>query len=135
MNRHVSHVLCHVSRLNKYLEPFEFCEQSEIDDNIRYKLLQLRNRNEPEFVGMVIPNRLKEIPTNVLSQYELRMGKQQEETPLDEDKEEDDIVSRRLRGLKQLRQIYTLIFQKSINTNNNLAYEDVVNEQVVSDIE
>lgn len=83
---------------------------------------------------MVIPNRLKEIPTNIFSQYELRKGEQKRAMDVEENGE-SDILSKRIHGQKWLKQIYTLIFQKTINASNNLVYEDVVNEGVVSNIE
>lgn len=48
---------------------FNFCHISEIEENIRLKILQLRNQKEIEFDGMLVPNRIKEFPMNVLSQY------------------------------------------------------------------
>lgn len=116
------------------MQPFAFCEKDDVEGNIRLKLLQLRNRNEPEFVGIVIPNRLKEIPTNVFSQYELRKGEQKRAMEAEENGE-GNLMSKRINGQKWLKQIYTVIFQKSINASNHLAYDDVVNEGVISNIE
>lgn len=123
-------------RLDPDLNDLSFCHRDEIDKNIRFKVLELRDRNEPEFVGVAVPNRIKEIPTNILSAYKKRVSK----TLLTEDYDETEdleggIESRRSRGFKNLKLIYAKIFQEVKCIENNLEYEDVVNETLVKHVE
>lgn len=126
----------YIFRPSNCFKILQLCDQSEIETNIRFKLLQLRDRKEPEFVGMVIPNRLKEIPTNIFSQYKQRVEEQQNLTFLEEhDNSEDELILKRSQGKKRLMQIYTLIFQKCLMAKSNLEYEDIMNEKIIPQIE
>lgn len=114
----------------------DFCDAEELNRNIRFKILELRDRNEPEFVGMVVPNRIKEIPSNVLSAYKKRIDDSKALLEDDYNEEmEDDIESKKSRGLKNLKLIYTRIFQQCKCIDRNLEYEDVVNERIVKHVE
>lgn len=125
-----------VFRCNPAMAPFEFCEPKDIDENLRFKVLELRDRNEPEFVGMVVPNRLKEIPTDILTDYNRRRKEEGKNLIEDEfDYDEDEIDSKRIHGRKYLKQVYTKVFQQCRNAENNLIYEDVVNEKLLPHIE
>ncbi|KAL3285284.1 hypothetical protein HHI36_019394 [Cryptolaemus montrouzieri] len=121
-------------RLNPYQKGFEFCHISEIDDNIRMKILQLRDRNEPEFDGMVIPNRIREIPANILKDYKRRIAHEREGFFVD-DEVEDDYDSKRKIGARNLKQIQTKVFQKCKSAVNNLEVEDVVDEKYLVHLE
>lgn len=112
----------------------EFCSMNEIETNLRFQVLQLRDRNEPEFVGLPVPNRIKEIPINILSEYKKRLN---ETTYLQEDGDDDndDIDSKRSRGSKYLKQIHVKVFQSCRCSQNNLDYEDVVDEKLVFHVE
>lgn len=116
-------------RLNAFLEKFKFCEKIDLQQNIRFRFLELRNQNEPEFVGMVVPSRLKEIPSNVLTAY-LKRIKEENDGYLEDDFE-NDIDLRRSNGFKYLKKIYTKVFQQYRCIENNLEYEDVVNEKMM----
>ncbi|XP_045464797.1 coiled-coil and C2 domain-containing protein 2A isoform X2 [Harmonia axyridis] len=115
-------------RLNPYQKSLEFCDISEIDDNIRMKILQLRNQNEPEFDGMVVPNRIKEIPRNILKDYKRRIANEREGLFMEESKEEG-YDSRRKNGMRIMKQIHTKVFQKCKNSTNNLEIDDILDEK------
>ncbi|KAF5294949.1 hypothetical protein FQR65_LT10662 [Abscondita terminalis] len=122
-------------RKDPEMSRFEFCEMKDLEIDLRFQLLRLRNQNEPEFVGMVIPNNSKEIPENVLDDYKRRIAEEQLDLMLDEDSCDDQINGKRVQGRKYLKQVYTKVFQKCRNTQNNLVYEDVVNEKLIPRIE
>lgn len=120
------------------MAPFEFCEWSDLENNLRFKVLELRAKNEPEFVGMIVPNRIKEIPLSILDDYHRRIYEERKSKLLEEDDEElkdNEIDTKRSRGRKYLKQVYTKVFQQCRNTENNFIYEDVVNEKIIPQIE
>ncbi|KRT78722.1 hypothetical protein AMK59_7779, partial [Oryctes borbonicus] len=116
-------------RCNPELQRLVFYNTSKIRENMRFQMLQLRNQNEPEFIGMLIPNRVKEIPTNVLVSYYKRIKGEKSKFHLEDT---DDIDLRIFNGQKYLKQIHIKIFQQCRNTPNNLTYDDVVNERLLS---
>jgi hypothetical protein len=123
-------------RLNQHLERWKFCDQKIIEDNLRLKVLQLRNKNEPEFDRMTVPNRIKEIPRDILADYERRVASERENlTVEEEDDDEDEIEKKRSRGRKLLKQIHIRVFQKCKNSQNNLTFEDVVDEKFLPQLE
>lgn len=112
------------------MKTMEFCAFNEIEENIRLKILQLRDQNEPEFDGMIVPNRLKEINFNALADYKRRIASAAAQNGCNFDEEfDEEIRSKRSYGEKYLKQIYIKIFQQCKNSNNNLCYEDVVDEK------
>ncbi|XP_044766711.1 coiled-coil and C2 domain-containing protein 2A [Coccinella septempunctata] len=115
-------------RLNPYQKPLQFCNISEIDKNIRMKILQLRNRNEPEFDGMVVPNRIKEIPLNILKDYKRRVANERDGLFMEETKAEG-YDSKRKNGMSIMKQIHTKVFQRCKNATNNLEIEDILDEK------
>ncbi|KAK5642284.1 hypothetical protein RI129_008451 [Pyrocoelia pectoralis] len=120
---------------NPEMAPFEFCEMKDIDGDLRLQILQLRNQNEPEFVGMVVPNRIKEIPSNVLDDYKQRVEEESQGLMIQSEDYSNEIDAKRFNGGKCLKQVYTKIFQQCRNTQNNLIYEDVMNEKIIPRIE
>lgn len=109
---------------------------NEIETNLRFQVLQLRDRNEPEFVGLPVPNRIKEIPINILADYKKRLNENiylQEDGG--DDDEDDEIDSKRSRGSKYIKQIHVKVFQNCRCSQNNLDYEDVVDEKMVFHLE
>ncbi|KAK4876668.1 hypothetical protein RN001_009174 [Aquatica leii] len=117
------------------IAPLEFCETKDLEKDLRFRLLALRNQNEPEFVGMVIPNSAKEIPENIFDDYNRRIAEEKLGLMLDVENYDDEIDEKRLNGRKYLKQVYTKVFQQCRNTENNLVYEDVVNEKIIPRIE
>lgn len=77
-----------------------------------------------------MPNRHKEIPNNILSAYKKRLTEEHKNFILEEDYD-DDIDVKRSRGRKYLQQIHTKLFQLCRCVQNNLEYEDVVNEKLL----
>ncbi|CAH0545749.1 unnamed protein product [Brassicogethes aeneus] len=120
-------------RLNPHLESLQFCDIKEIENNIRLTMLQLRNQNEIEFDGMTIPNRVKEIPLNALADYKKRLAV--EDKVFYEDDFDVDFEQHRSNSKKYLRQVHNKIFQKCKNYDNNLLYENVVNEKYLPYLE
>lgn len=117
-------------RLNPQMNKWHFCDRSILDENIRLKILQLRNDCEPEFDRMLVPNRIKEIPLDALADYNRRIAKEKEQLVADDDEDDDaEIDSKRKRGKKHLREIYTKVFQRCKNSEHNLTFEDVINEK------
>lgn len=109
----------------------------ELNRNIRFKMLELRDKNEPEFLGTVVPNRIKEISTSALAAYKKRVTESRgvlEDDNFDEE-EEDTIEAKRARGIRSLKLIYTKILQQCKCVDHNLEYEDVVNERMVKHVE
>ncbi|KAK9876719.1 hypothetical protein WA026_014958 [Henosepilachna vigintioctopunctata] len=115
-------------RLNPHQKSLQFCDVSEIDNNVRMKLLQLRNQNEPEFDGMVVPNRIKEIPVNIFKDYKRRIALERDGF-FAEDDEDNDYDSKRKNGVRNLSQIHIKVFQKCKSAANNLEIEDVLDEK------
>ncbi|KAJ8935130.1 hypothetical protein NQ318_015785 [Aromia moschata] len=116
-------------RLSPYVENMTFCNISEIEQNVRLKILQLRDQHEIEFDGTVIPNRIKEIPFNILDEYKRRVASEKGGSIEEDDNSEDEGETGRSLGKKYLRQVHVKIFQKCKNSDNNLEYESVVNEK------
>lgn len=105
---------------------FKFCNSCEIDQNVRFKILQLRDRSETEFDGIVIPNRIKEIPFNTLDIIKNhKLGENFSQT----------IDAQENHGRKYLKQIYIKLFQICKNSENNLVYESVVDEKYLAHFE
>lgn len=109
-----------------------FCSNADIEQNIRFIVLQHRNDNVPEFSGMVVPNRLKEIPFNVLENYLQRLKNLKQDF---NSNTEDNVEVRRSRGKKFLREIFMNIFQKCRNSEDNICYEDVVDEKYLANFD
>lgn len=114
-------------RLSPHIRDFQFCDPKELEDNLRLTVLQLRNQHEIEFDGMLIPNRVKEIPFNILADYKKRIAT--EDRISYEDDDDADYERQRINSKKYLRQIHNKIFQKCKSSDCNLLYEDVVNEK------
>lgn len=78
---------------------------------------------------MPIPNRIKEIPFDILNDFTRRKALE-EKGFFDEDIDyEDDIETQRNYGKKYLKQIYVKVFQRCKNIDDNLEYESVVDER------
>lgn len=92
------------------------------------KILQLRNQNEPEFDGMVVPNRVKEISSIILKDYKRRIAHEKDGLFMEKTKEEG-YESKRRNGKRIIKQIHTKVFQKCKNTTNNLEIEDILDEK------
>ena len=101
-------------------------QNMDLNSNVRFEVLKLRDSNEPEFMGMVVPNRVKEIPTNMLSAYKKRIkgdgSYQVLKTSFDE-----NVDGNRFRGRKYLQMVYTGIYQKCRSAERDLTYEDILN--------
>lgn len=87
----------------------------------------MRNQNEIEFDGVPIPNRLKEIPSDILEAYKRRKALEERDY-FEEEFDDDDVESQRNMGKKYLKQVYVRVFQKCKNIDCNLEYESVVDE-------
>lgn len=117
-------------RLEPNKKLFEFCDASEIDENPRFKMLRLRDKNEPEFQGVVVPNRIKEIPADAFVAYEKRCAENQ--SPLvPEDFRKDDIDAQRQWGLKYLHIAENKVIQLSKIAENKICLEDVLTENTI----
>ncbi|XP_056639717.1 coiled-coil and C2 domain-containing protein 2A [Diorhabda sublineata] len=104
-----------------------FCNISEIEENIRLKVLMLRDKKEIEFDGLLVPNRIKEFPVNILSQYNKRKAAEDKESLSDE--VDSDFKTQYNFGKKFLKQVHIKVFQMCKNTDNNLDYESVIDEK------
>lgn len=113
-------------RMNPLQKDFIFCNHKDIEQNIRFIVLQHRNNNVPEFSGMVVPNRLKEIPFNVLENYLQRLNNCKHDFILNT---KEDIESKRSKARTFLRQTFMNIFQKCRNSEENISFEDVLDEK------
>nr|XP_022912420.1 coiled-coil and C2 domain-containing protein 2A [Onthophagus taurus] len=116
-------------RCNPEMKKLSFYSPEKINSNLRFQVLQLRNKNEPEFLGMYVPNRLKEIPENILTNHNQR--KKQERT-LSADSEDDNVDAKRLHGIRCLKQLHTKVYQQCRSSQNNLTYENIVDERLIS---
>lgn len=115
--------------MNPLQKDLIFCNHADIEQNIRFIVLQHRNNNVPEFSGMVIPNRLKEIPFNVLENYLQRLNNLKQDF---NSTTEESIEAKRSRGKRFLREIFMNIFQKCRNSEDNICFEDVVDEKYLA---
>ncbi|VEN53011.1 unnamed protein product [Callosobruchus maculatus] len=113
----------------KACEELQFCDISKIEQNIRFTLLRLRDKKEIEFDGMLVPNRIKEIPFNILADYKRRKATEEKGYMSEENEYEDEYEAQRKYRKKYLKQVYTKVFQRCKNTENNLEYKSVVNEK------
>lgn len=111
------------------MEDFKFCNSCEIDQNVRFKILQLRDQNETEFDGIVIPNRIKEIPFNMLDIIKIGEKRRFSQTIGTETNPQEN------HGRKYLKQVYSKLFQICKNSENNLVYESVVDEKYLAHFE
>ncbi|XP_044269143.1 coiled-coil and C2 domain-containing protein 2A [Tribolium madens] len=116
-------------------QEWQFCDPKLIEDNLRLKILQLRNQNEPEFDRMTVPNRIKEIPLDILADYNRRVAMEQENLVEEDEDDDDEIEAKRSKGRKLLKQIHIRVFQKCKNSENNLTFEDVVDEKFMPQLE
>lgn len=91
--------------------------------------MQLRDQKEIEFDGVPIHNRIKEIPFDILSDYHRRKDLEGRGDFLEDVEYEDEIEAQRSTGKKYLKQVYTRVFQKCKNIDDNLEYESVVDER------
>lgn len=117
-------------RLSPYKENFKFCEILEIEENARFKILCLRDQNEAEFDGVIIPNRVKEISFPTINSIKNHKD--------GEDKYQNtgnEIEAQIRYGRKYLKQIYRKLFQMCQNSENNLIYESVVDEKYLAHFE
>lgn len=118
--------------MNHLSSSFHFSNIAEIEENIRLKVLRLRDQKEIEFDGMLVPNRVKEIPFNILSDYKRRKALEKKGYLIEEsDDYNDEFESHRNYGKKYLKQLYIRVFQKCKSIENNLNYESVVDERIL----
>uniref|UniRef100_A0A6P7GYL8 Coiled-coil and C2 domain-containing protein 2A-like n=1 Tax=Diabrotica virgifera virgifera TaxID=50390 RepID=A0A6P7GYL8_DIAVI len=75
---------------------------------------------------MVVPNRVREIPVTILNPYMRR--KASEEKGYISDDDDTEYKAQYNFGKKRLKQVYLRVFHLCKNTENNLDYESVVNE-------
>lgn len=118
--------------MNPLQKDFTFCNNIDIEQNIRFIVLQHRNNNVPEFIGMSVPNRLKEIPFNILENYLQRLNNLKHDHSFES---EESIELKRSKEKKYLREIFITIFQKCRNSENNVCFEDVVNEKYLANFD
>lgn len=118
--------------MNPLQKDLIFCNNADIEQNIRFIVLQHRNDNVPEFSGMVVPNRLKEIPFNVLENYLQRLKNLKQDF---DSNTEENVEVKRSRAKKFLREIFMNIFQKCRNFEDNICYEDVVDEKYLANFD
>lgn len=78
---------------------------------------------------MVVPIRLKEIPFNVLQSYLQRLNDLKQDF---NSFSEDDLEVKRSKGKKFLKQVFMNIFQQCRNAEDNLCFEDVVDEKYLA---
>lgn len=81
---------------------------------------------------MVVSNRIKEIPLNILHGFEQRRLHSMENYEPDDDADIDTIRSH---GEKFLKEIFIKVFQHCHNTQNNLLFDDVVDEKCLAHFE
>ncbi|CAH1125789.1 unnamed protein product [Ceutorhynchus assimilis] len=112
-------------RLSPYADELEFCKIEDIQKNIRFQYLKLRDQKELEFDGTLIPNRIREINFGLLNDLKKRKALE----AIQDDEFEEDPDSLRDTGRRRLKQIYTKIFNKCKSLDNNLSYESVVDEK------
>lgn len=116
------------------MDPFTFCDDSDIENNPRFKLLKLRDNNEPEFKGLVVPNRIKEIPSDVFENYEKRIKEEQVSSDALNDQFEDNIDVQRKWANKYLEQAENRIVQLSKIAERRMTLKDVINEEIIPSI-
>lgn len=118
--------------MNPLQKSLQFCSAEDIEKNVRFTILELRNRNVPEFSGMVVSNRLREIPINVLHGFEQRQIYSKQKYEPEDDTEIDSIRSH---GEKFLEDVFVKVFQQCRYAQNNLLFDDVVDEKGLAHFE
>lgn len=78
---------------------------------------------------MIVPNRLKEIPFNVLHSYLQRLNDLRHDF---EYKTDDNVEVKRSDGRKFLKQVFMNIFQQCRNSEDNVCFEDIVDEKFLA---
>ncbi|KAH1006630.1 hypothetical protein HUJ05_007344 [Dendroctonus ponderosae] len=101
-----------------------FCKIQDIQANLRFQYLKLRDLNEIEFDGITIPNRMRELPINLLTDFKKRKALE-----VEDDGPDGDPRTLRETGKRRLRQMQKQIFQKCKGLRDNLSYESVVDEK------
>lgn len=117
-------------RLEPEMRALEFCTSEEIDNNPRFKMLRLRDRNEPEFQGAVVPNRVKEISEDAFVAYEKRCEENQSSVMIEEFRK-DDIEGQRKWGLKHLQRAENKVIQLCKVAENKMTLQDVLTEETI----
>lgn len=119
-------------RLDPDLNCLEFCASSEIENNLRFKLLKLRNSNEIEFKNIVVPNRVKEISPDIFVEYERRKKEETISTELIiEQLKNENVDLHRKWAYKFLNQTEHRIIQLSKIAEKRISLNDVLNEELI----
>lgn len=119
-------------RLDPDLNCLDFCATSEIENNLRFKLLKLRNSNEIEFKNIVVPNRVKEISPEIFVEYERRKKEETIRTELIiKQLKNENVNLHRKWAYKFLNQTEHRIIQLSKIAEKRFSLNDVLNEDLV----
>ncbi|XP_034250216.1 coiled-coil and C2 domain-containing protein 2A [Thrips palmi] len=115
---------------------FDFCEPSFLDKNRRLRLLVLRAQGETEFRDWKqIPNREKEISTEIFKSYEKRLSVSARETELDvEMMWSDPLSSHRAWGRLYLERVYQRVLAQCRQAQRSANLHHIVAEDQVPDI-
>ena len=115
-------------RLDQMEDQFSFCSESEIRNNIRYQLLQLRKAKAPEFRNYrMIPPLEKEIPKGIIESYSKKIEMSKKEVVGSSDP---------LRGKHKLylEQVRAQVSHKFSIAKHKKRREDVVIEDAIPDL-
>ncbi|XP_050296279.1 coiled-coil and C2 domain-containing protein 2A [Anthonomus grandis grandis] len=110
------------------IQPKPFCKISDIETNLRFQYLKLRDQREIEFDGVLVPNRVRQIDFGLIKDFKMRKAR---EGTFEDLREDVDPETLRENGQRRLKQIQTKIFQKCKGMSDNLSYESVVDEKLL----
>ncbi|KAL1129085.1 hypothetical protein AAG570_013616, partial [Ranatra chinensis] len=122
-----------LQRIVIYPNKFDFCNEKDLLNNPRLKLLMLRDRGLPEFRNIkFVPLNEKEIPADVFKMYEKRMAVNKWKKG--HKKTEGHFEAHRQRGKEYLQALRDAILKQCRSSQHNRTHKDIISEEPVPDI-
>ncbi|XP_021920038.1 coiled-coil and C2 domain-containing protein 2A isoform X3 [Zootermopsis nevadensis] len=118
-------------RLDPLQAEFDFCKMDDLVANSRLRLLQLRDQREPEFRGLCVPLREKEIPKDMFKVYEKRLTYTDSQL---ESLSSDPLELHRDWGQKFLQKVRQRVLKQCHLAQQHRQLQDIVMEDQVPDI-
>ncbi|XP_075249259.1 coiled-coil and C2 domain-containing protein 2A-like isoform X4 [Convolutriloba macropyga] len=130
-------------RLEQLQEEFDFCKDEELNTNRRFRLLEYRSQEVPEFRNYrMVPASQEEISPDFFDDYERKMAQEMEELSggamLDQQKDpyrpvEEEMDEHRILVNKIRKRVYENVLVRFIQARHQYTITDVVHEETIPD--
>ncbi|XP_063726786.1 coiled-coil and C2 domain-containing protein 2A-like isoform X2 [Symsagittifera roscoffensis] len=131
-------------RLEQLQEEFDFCSDEELHSNRRFRLLEYRSQEVPEFRHYrMVPAFEKEISANVFDEYENKMSEEVDDRSgksrmagtskgigVEEDMDEHRVLVNKIR-----KRVYENVLVRFIQARHQFAISDIVDEPTIPNTE